>query len=75
MFSLFFSLNKSAYQRSKYETSAFMIIDALRIDFVHGNVMKNLRQMIENKSACMFNLKVESPTVTMPRIKAITSGL
>lgn len=53
-----------------------MIIDALRTDFVQaGNIMTNLRQMIENNSACMLHLKVESPTVTMPRIKAITSGL
>lgn len=50
----------------------FMVIDALRSDFIQHqqNVsMKYLNKLIHDKLACSINLKVEVPTVTMPRIK------
>lgn len=52
-----------------------MVIDALRTDFVQaGNIMTRLRTMIADRQACMFHLKVESPTVTMPRLKVSTTA-
>lgn len=52
-----------------------MVIDALRLDliidktnflFVHELLLKN--------EACMLQMKVNLPTVTKPRITALTSG-
>ncbi|XP_046746051.1 GPI ethanolamine phosphate transferase 2-like [Diprion similis] len=56
----------------------FMVIDGLRWDFVAGPIgqagMPITRSLIQNDSACLLQTKVGSPTVTMPRIKAITTG-
>ena len=50
-----------------------MIIDALRWDFITGNLSKNsmpvLKGLIENNLSCLLQAKVNPPTVTMPRIK------
>ncbi|KAG7210192.1 hypothetical protein KM043_011749 [Ampulex compressa] len=55
-----------------------MIIDALRWDFVAGPIgklaMPVTNSLIANSSGCLFRATVQSPTVTMPRIKAITTG-
>ncbi|XP_076680624.1 GPI ethanolamine phosphate transferase 2, catalytic subunit-like isoform X3 [Andrena cerasifolii] len=55
-----------------------MVIDALRWDFITGSVgkvaMPVTSSLIANSSACLFQSKVQPPTVTMPRIKAITTG-
>ncbi|XP_017882282.1 GPI ethanolamine phosphate transferase 2 [Ceratina calcarata] len=50
-----------------------MIIDSLRWDFVTGMPVTN--SLIANSSACLLQAKVQSPTVTMPRVKAITTGM
>nr|XP_034180311.1 GPI ethanolamine phosphate transferase 2 [Osmia lignaria] len=56
-----------------------MVIDALRWDFVIGPVgklaMPVTSNLIANGSACLLQAKVQPPTVTMPRIKAITTGV
>nr|XP_033336582.1 GPI ethanolamine phosphate transferase 2 isoform X1 [Megalopta genalis] len=56
-----------------------MVIDALRWDFITGSVgkvaMPITSSLIANSSACLFQTKVHLPTVTMPRIKAITTGV
>ncbi|XP_031837371.2 phosphatidylinositol glycan anchor biosynthesis class G isoform X1 [Nomia melanderi] len=56
-----------------------MVIDALRWDFITGSIgkvaMPITSSLIANSSACLFQTKVHSPTVTMPRIKAITTGV
>lgn len=49
-----------------------MIIDALRLDFVQK--MNFTNDFITEGKACVFPITVHPPTVTMPRIKAITSG-
>lgn len=49
-----------------------MIIDALRVDFVPK--MNFTNDFIAEGKACLFPITVHPPTVTMPRIKAITSG-
>ncbi|XP_076292215.1 phosphatidylinositol glycan anchor biosynthesis class G isoform X1 [Lasioglossum baleicum] len=55
-----------------------MVIDALRWDFITGSIgkvaMPITSSLIANSSACLFQVKVHSPTVTMPRIKAFTTG-
>lgn len=52
-----------------------MVIDALRTDFVQTNgSMRYTNDLINDGSACYLNVEVESPTVTMPRIKAMTTG-
>ncbi|CAD1478308.1 unnamed protein product, partial [Heterotrigona itama] len=56
-----------------------MIIDALRWDFVKGSIgkiaMPITNSLIANSSAYLLQTKVQPPTVTMPRIKAITTGM
>lgn len=52
-----------------------MVIDAMRTDFIQNQQntsMKYLNKMISDGTACMLNLNVEVPTVTMPRIKVIS---
>lgn len=36
--------------------------------------MKYINKLLQENKACHFNVQVASPTVTMPRIKAMTSG-
>lgn len=70
-FSFFNSLNKSIYQRHVSRT-VFMVIDAMRTDFIQNQQnasMKYLNKLISDGTACVLNLNVEVPTVTMPRIK------
>ncbi|KAK0168022.1 hypothetical protein PV327_001863 [Microctonus hyperodae] len=56
----------------------FMVIDALRWDFINDahklNVMSFTRNSIINNSAHLSQVKVNAPTVTMPRVKAMTGG-
>ncbi|XP_055624247.1 GPI ethanolamine phosphate transferase 2 [Toxorhynchites rutilus septentrionalis] len=67
-------LNPEQY-KSRHSKIVSMIIDALRTDFTteDGN-MKFLNELITNGTACKYKLQVHPPTVTMPRIKAMTSG-
>lgn len=50
-----------------------MIIDAMRTDFIDNQQssvsLKYLSKLMNDGSACMNNMEVENPTVTMPRIK------
>ncbi|XP_011337922.2 GPI ethanolamine phosphate transferase 2 isoform X2 [Ooceraea biroi] len=55
-----------------------MVIDALRWDFVAGPVGKEAMpvtsSLLINSSGCLIKAKLQSPTVTMPRIKAMMTG-
>ncbi|XP_076764816.1 GPI ethanolamine phosphate transferase 2, catalytic subunit-like [Xylocopa sonorina] len=54
-----------------------MIIDALRWDFIVGPTgiaSMPVTSALLNSSACLLRTRVQPPTVTMPRIKAITTG-
>lgn len=55
-----------------------MLIDALREDFVLGpngrKYMPYTRHVVERGSSLSFVAKARPPTVTMPRIKALTTG-
>nr|XP_022913906.1 GPI ethanolamine phosphate transferase 2 [Onthophagus taurus] len=50
-----------------------VVIDALRYDFVNPENMPYLSSLSKN-NGCSSLVKVESPTVTLPRIKALTTG-
>ncbi|PIK42265.1 putative GPI ethanolamine phosphate transferase 2 [Apostichopus japonicus] len=58
--------------------TVIMLIDALREDFVFGpkgaDHMQFTRGLIDKGQARSFVARAQPPTVTMPRIKAITSG-
>ncbi|CAJ0945665.1 unnamed protein product, partial [Mesorhabditis belari] len=52
-----------------------VVIDAWRLDFLtKRNTMSWMRNEIESRKADAFDVRVHTPTVTMPRIKALTSG-
>ncbi|KAA0709788.1 GPI ethanolamine phosphate transferase 2 [Triplophysa tibetana] len=55
-----------------------LLVDALREDFVFGSdglrFMPYTRQVVERGSSHSFIAKARAPTVTMPRIKALTTG-
>ncbi|XP_072048893.1 GPI ethanolamine phosphate transferase 2-like [Amphiura filiformis] len=61
-----------------YGRLVIMLIDALRADFVLGDAyrkdMPYLRNLIANKETLSFMAKAHPPTVTMPRIKGLTTG-
>ncbi|KAK6429832.1 major facilitator superfamily transporter protein [Oleoguttula sp. CCFEE 5521] len=54
----------------------FMVVDALRSDFVYGHKseMKFTQSLIRAGNALPFTAHATPPTVTMPRIKAFTTG-
>ncbi|GAB6022328.1 hypothetical protein CHUAL_006450 [Chamberlinius hualienensis] len=55
-----------------------IVIDALRADFIfdkqHTNSMPYLQNLLKNKQAFGVTGRATPPTVTLPRIKAITTG-
>lgn len=63
-------LNGSSLLKPKqqYEKVIFVIIDALRYDFVDKEKMPHTSRY------CKLKIKTNSPTVTLPRIKSLTSG-
>lgn len=66
------SLHPQVYT-SDIEKTVLIIIDALRLDFVNINYMP-LTSRITNESGCFNKITVETPTVTLPRVKALTAG-
>lgn len=59
--------------RTKHDKAVIVVIDALRLDFISAQLTPFVWQTYRNKG-CFNTLKVESPTVTLPRIKALTTG-
>lgn len=61
--------------RSHFNRTVIMIIDALRLDFITQrpenmpHVHNALRSGSGGADACLLNVHVHSPTVTLPRIK------
>lgn len=53
-----------------------MVIDAFRGSFLYGNetFMNFTKQLLTEKQSFGFIGKAQAPTVTLPRIKALTSG-
>uniref|UniRef100_A0AAZ3Q5X7 GPI ethanolamine phosphate transferase 2 C-terminal domain-containing protein n=1 Tax=Oncorhynchus tshawytscha TaxID=74940 RepID=A0AAZ3Q5X7_ONCTS len=61
-----------------FKRVVIVLIDALREDFVFGpngrKYMPYTRHLVERGSTHSFVAKARPPTVTMPRIKALTTG-
>ncbi|KAG0052794.1 major facilitator super transporter protein [Gryganskiella cystojenkinii] len=53
-----------------------MLVDALRSDFLYGNEsdFTFMQSLIENNKAIPFTALASAPTVTLPRLKALTTG-
>lgn len=71
-----FSLNQTEYV-TQVQRTILLVIDAMRTDFIqnaNNASMKHTNKQLDKRKACLFNIQVESPTVTMPRIKAMTTG-
>ncbi|GAA5927520.1 mannose-ethanolamine phosphotransferase LAS21 [Sporobolomyces koalae] len=54
----------------------FVLVDALRSDFVYGpsSSMNFTRSLIESGKALPYTAVAQAPTVTLPRLKALTTG-
>ncbi|EFR03310.1 GPI ethanolamine phosphate transferase 2 [Nannizzia gypsea CBS 118893] len=59
-----------------FDRVIFMVVDALRSDFVYGNHsgFQFTQGLIKSGAAVPFTAHASSPTITMPRVKAITTG-
>ncbi|KAJ5545350.1 Alkaline phosphatase-like alpha/beta/alpha [Penicillium sp. DV-2018c] len=59
-----------------FDKVIFMVVDALRSDFVYsnGSGFTFTQSLIRSGAALPFTAYASSPTVTMPRLKAITTG-
>nr|XP_036584863.1 gpi ethanolamine phosphate transferase 2 [Colletotrichum truncatum]KAF6794513.1 gpi ethanolamine phosphate transferase 2 [Colletotrichum truncatum] len=59
-----------------FDRLIFMVVDALRSDFVYSNGtgFTYTQELIRDGAALPFTANARSPTITMPRIKAITTG-
>ncbi|CAG5992896.1 unnamed protein product [Menidia menidia] len=72
------SPNSSRLPQPLFRKLVIMLIDGLREDFVFGPngrlYMPYTRHLVERGSSLSFVAKARPPTVTMPRIKAITTG-
>lgn len=62
---------------TQVQRTILLVIDAMRTDFLqnaNNASMRHTNKQLNDRKACLFNIHVESPTVTMPRIKAMTTG-
>ncbi|KAK1832274.1 GPI ethanolamine phosphate transferase 2 [Podospora conica] len=59
-----------------FDRLVFMVVDALRSDFVYSpnSGFEYVQSLIRDGVALPFTAHATSPTVTMPRLKAITTG-
>ncbi|KPM37603.1 hypothetical protein AK830_g8950 [Neonectria ditissima] len=59
-----------------FDRLIFMVVDALRSDFVYSedSGFQYVQSLIRDGSALPFTANARSPTVTMPRIKSMTTG-
>lgn len=59
-----------------FDKVIFMVVDALRSDFVYSNAshFRFTQSLIRSGAALPFTGHASPPTITMPRVKAITTG-
>lgn len=69
------SMEKETLEK-KVGKVVLIIIDALRYDFAAGSTsaMSFLKSLIRDSRGCAFPAFAHPPTVTLPRLKALTSG-
>ncbi|GAA5808128.1 hypothetical protein MFLAVUS_001511 [Mucor flavus] len=67
---------KDLHNEPEFDRLVFVVIDALRNDFVLGqdSGFDFINSQVQKGSAFPFTAKATAPTVTMPRIKAMTTG-
>ncbi|XP_071648879.1 GPI ethanolamine phosphate transferase 2 isoform X2 [Temnothorax longispinosus] len=72
------SVKRHALYRPMITKLIIMVIDGLRWDFVAGPMgqaaMPLTSNLLVNSTGCLLRAKLQSPTVTMPRIKAMMTG-
>ncbi|KAI1085889.1 alkaline phosphatase-like protein [Whalleya microplaca] len=70
------SFGYGSLPEAPFDRLIFMVIDALRSDFVYleGSGFEFTQSLISDGAAIPFTGHATSPTITMPRIKAITTG-
>lgn len=68
-----YNFNVKQIHDNSIDKLILIVIDALRYDFITYNNTPNMIKLID-KDGCLSLVKVESPTVTLPRIKALTTG-
>ncbi|KAK6354180.1 major facilitator superfamily transporter protein [Orbilia blumenaviensis] len=61
---------------AQFEKIVFMLVDALRSDFVFGEPsgFEYTQSLIRSGVAIPFTAHATSPTITMPKLKALTTG-
>ncbi|KAI8960199.1 alkaline phosphatase-like protein [Daldinia sp. FL1419] len=69
-------LEYGAPPEAPFNRLIFMVVDALRSDFVYsdGSGFEFTQRLIQDGVAIPYTAHATSPTITMPRIKAITTG-
>ncbi|KAG0026490.1 major facilitator super transporter protein [Podila clonocystis] len=62
--------------RPRYGKVVLMLVDALRSDFLYGNESDFIfvQSLIDTNQALPFTALASAPTVTLPRLKALTTG-
>ncbi|KAF9106324.1 major facilitator super transporter protein [Mortierella sp. AM989] len=62
--------------RPRFGKVVLMLVDALRSDFLYGNEsdFKFMQSLIDSHKAIPFTAIASAPTVTLPRLKALTTG-
>ena len=66
----------AASDAAPFNKVIFMVVDALRSDFVYSNASNFhfTQSLIRSGAAIPFTGHASPPTITMPRVKAITTG-
>ncbi|XP_057323888.1 GPI ethanolamine phosphate transferase 2 isoform X2 [Microplitis mediator] len=73
-------LKPNTFYKPLVKKLIIMVIDAFRWDFVfninekYNKTMFSTHKLLNNNLGSIFRVKVNIPTVTMPRIKSITTG-
>lgn len=57
-----------------YDRCVIMLLDALRFDMVLHGSMPSVRSIAAKEHTRLYRALARTPTVTMPRIKALTTG-
>ncbi|KAK8171737.1 alkaline-phosphatase-like protein [Phyllosticta citrichinensis] len=70
------ALEYGAPPEAPFDKVVFMVVDALRSDFVYSNNsgFEFTQSLISSGAALPFTANARSPTVTMPRVKSMTTG-
>lgn len=67
------AFNKTYHHTPVIDKLIFVVIDAIRVDFFTPQLTPFLYKTAA-ETGCNFTVHVNSPTVTLPRIKSLTTG-